>query len=160
MLVDYSESDLSDESNGGDQMVGVAGNTPQVPQLPAPFQPKCVCDRIRIRSRVSNTNSVPNDNPAQHQGRTRSKPFIEGAYSAHVFLSVPFEYKLQKILSEIYQHFTYKYKSLHSLFPNDSDVDNDCYISLSRPLSLRYHQLKKFRSDVGSVSKHHRPYGI
>ncbi|TIA81137.1 hypothetical protein E3P98_02217 [Wallemia ichthyophaga] len=143
MLVDYSESDLSDESNGGDQMVCVAGNTPQVPQLPAPFQPK-----------------LPNDNPAQHQGRTRSKPFIEGAYSAHVFLSVPFEYKLQKILSEIYQHFTYKYKSLHSLFPNDPDVENDCYISLSRPLSLRYHQLKKFNSDVGSVSKHHRPITI
>ncbi|TIA87494.1 hypothetical protein E3P99_03150 [Wallemia hederae] len=127
MLVDYS-SDSDQE--------GVKNQNKNPPQLPAQFKP-----------------NTPNDDPAQHQGRTRSRPFMEGVYWSHVQLSVPLEYTFKSILKEIHNKLHSTYSSLHSLYPSDDDEDGDGYLSLSRPLALRHHQLGTFVGQVKDICK-------
>jgi len=61
-----------------------------LPSLPDTYDSgKATCLADTARARLS-AGIGPNDNPAQHQGRKRTRPYVDGDYDTHIYLSRPF----------------------------------------------------------------------
>lgn len=93
----------------------------------------------------------------------RSRPYVDGEYNTHVYLScalipilqtslfsykltrdaVSISWKLSKILETIIAQLPPSPNPIHSLLPN-------LHISLTRPVPLRRHQIQPFRDELAS----------
>jgi hypothetical protein len=95
---------------------------------------------------------VPVDNPALHQGRRRSAPFVEGQWVAHIFvpLAVTASSPLRTLLVDVIGAARAGVPALHAL-------DGELHISLTRPLYLRAHQRAEVLRAVQALAATHAP---
>ena len=102
---------------------------------------------------------MPVDNPALHQGRTRSAPHVEGQWASYVF--VPLRVNRRSTLGRLLRETLAKAKeitpTLHQI-GNDIEGqgipdDMELRISLTRPIYLRTHQREEFRIAVRTIAK-------
>ncbi|WRT65611.1 uncharacterized protein IL334_002556 [Kwoniella shivajii] len=97
----------------------------------------------RLPSLPDSFHTAPKDDPSLHQGRSRTRPFVDGEYNSHVYLSLDIPSKLRLILEQVISTFqeelpTYTiHSSLSSL-----------HISLTHPLPLRRDQIIPFRDQL------------
>ncbi|WWC68721.1 uncharacterized protein I206_102655 [Kwoniella pini CBS 10737] len=83
------------------------------------------------------------DDPSLHQGRKRTRPYVDGEYNAHVYLSLSIPSSLRKVLEEILT-------SLQDQIPNHEiySLVSSLHISLTNSLPLRRHQIIPFRNEL------------
>jgi hypothetical protein len=95
---------------------------------------------------------VPVDDPAMHQGRKRSTPFVEGQWVAHIFvpLAVPASSPLRTLLVDVIGAARARVPVVHAL-------DGELHISLTRPLYLRAHQRAEVLRTVHALAVTHAP---
>ncbi|EJU03142.1 hypothetical protein DACRYDRAFT_115389 [Dacryopinax primogenitus] len=159
-LVDYADDDDDDDDNHRAQQPKPRKQK-KLPSLSETFLP-----------------SMPVDEPHKHQGRTRTTPFVQGQYCAHVY--IPLE------VGELEEGFRYLMKrakglcpTLHSLLdppappPTDSlepsnplesqDTDSaiqELHISLTRPIFLRSSERAAFLASVRSLLSSHKSFEL
>ncbi|WVQ74545.1 hypothetical protein IAR50_004146 [Cryptococcus sp. DSM 104548] len=120
-LVDYSSDDDSEAY-----------------KRPSPPPPK----RARkLPSLPATFDTTPKDDPSLHQGRTRSRPFVDGEYDTHVYLSLDIPPLLLSTLKDLLSSLPPTANPLHPLLPS-------LHISLTRPLPFRRDQTKSFADQL------------
>jgi hypothetical protein len=103
---------------------------------------------------------VPIDNPAQHQGRVRTTPHVEGQYVAHIYVSlvVERESSLNKVLLDVLADARARVPTLKDLWSTgDLSKKPELHVSLSRPIYLRAHQRESLKSAVKNISRQFPP---
>jgi len=103
--------------------------------------------------------SVPNDNPALHQGRIRTTPHIEGQFAAHVYVSLTLSRRSQfyKTIQDILSDAKASVPPLHDIWSAGAGL-LELHISLSRPIFLRAHQREEFKRAVKNIAKSQKPF--
>jgi hypothetical protein len=120
---------------------------------------------------------TPVDNPALHQGRTRTSPHVEGQFAAYVYVPVFVDARsaLGKLLNEVASHAKeitpelWDVGFLDNHEEGDVDVEGnrkrrrttgerELHVSLSRPTYLRAHQRDELKRAVKALAKNHTPY--
>jgi hypothetical protein len=102
---------------------------------------------------------VPVDNPALHQGRTRSTSHVEGQWAAYVYVPLTIERwnKLGSILKEVICTAKQVVEGLHVVGDN-KDEETELHISLTRPIYLRTHQREDLKKAVRAVAHNFSVY--
>ncbi|WVO13235.1 hypothetical protein L204_100848 [Cryptococcus depauperatus] len=122
-LVDYDSSSSED----GEQSLTSQSQSPKrqkkLPVLPSTFD-------LALK-----------DDLSLHQGRTRSRPFVEGEYNTHLYLSLTIPDALLAVLKDVIASLPPFTHPIHPLLPK-------LHISLTRPLPLRRHQIQSFRDKL------------
>ncbi|WWC97052.1 hypothetical protein V866_003929 [Kwoniella sp. B9012] len=92
--------------------------------------------------------TAPKDDPSLHQGRRRTRPYVDGEYNAHVYLSFKPSSGLRAVLEEILRSIQDELPNhtIHSLF-------SSLHISLTHPLPLRRDQILPFRNSLAGRLK-------
>ncbi|KAJ9099822.1 hypothetical protein QFC21_003822 [Naganishia friedmannii] len=120
----------------------------------------------RMLSLFISCHLAPVDDPTEHQGRSRSRRWIEGDWNAHVYLKLKVSAALRAVLNDTIQQAQdelsksgYPYM-IHSLYDTSSkgprsaspstfkehvapppSTQKELHISLTHPLPLRIHQV-------------------
>jgi Uncharacterised conserved protein len=171
-LVSYSSSDDSDtESQPAPPLKKKYANSPYtVTQCSFPAR------KLPVLS-TSLQPPTPVDNPALHQGRTRTSPHVEGQFAAYVYVPVFVDARsaLGKLLNEVASHAKeitpelWDVGFLDNHEEGDVDVEGnrkrrrttgerELHVSLSRPTYLRAHQRDELKRAVKALAKNHTPY--
>ncbi|KAJ8658737.1 hypothetical protein O0I10_005461 [Lichtheimia ornata] len=95
-----------------------------------------------LPSFLSSTSS-PRDDPIEHRGRVRKQPHMENSWATYVYLEVPVNDEIQRIID----HITH-YDNVHPIIDEE---EKRLHISLSRCIYLKHHQLEPF---VQSIRDH------
>ena len=121
-------------------------------------------------------STVPVDNPALHQGRTRSQPHVDGNWPSHIYIPVSLSDavnpKLLKVLRRAVADARRLVPELHSYLdsaassrsPGDKRADRQdggiqLHISLSRAIFVRAHQREIIKKAVRqSITNFVRPW--
>ncbi|KZO96969.1 hypothetical protein CALVIDRAFT_563601 [Calocera viscosa TUFC12733] len=127
---------------------------------------------------------VPIDNPALHQGRVRTVPFVQGQWCAHVYVPVDLSPSLHTTLLNLLARAQALCPTLHSLLdppapaslaapatptptstPTARTEDRDsppseAHISLTRPLFLHTSQRPSFLTSIRAALKQHSAFDI
>lgn len=105
---------------------------------------------------------VPVDNPALHQGRTRSMPFVEGQWAAYVYVPIfiAATSPLRVLLADILTTSRASVPDLHTI-PEDVECTSrktfELHVSLSRPIYLRAHQRQDLKQAVQGIASRSPP---
>ncbi|KAG8949780.1 poly(U)-specific 3'-to-5' RNA exonuclease [Tulasnella sp. 424] len=109
------------------------------------------------------TLSAPADDPSKHQGRIRSRPFVDGQFAAHVYVPIKLGHasrRLHKTIIRLVDHIRDLVPEMHSLVPDTRNGTKagpngspSLHISLSRPIYLRAHHRDDFRVGVQSAAR-------
>jgi U6 snRNA phosphodiesterase len=102
----------------------------------------------------------PVDDPALHQGRIRSSPFVEGQWAAYVYAPIRLGPRspLRRFLSDVITHSKDLAPTLHSsVDAKNGDRDIELHISLTRPIYLRAHQREELRRSVKRIAESNAP---
>ncbi|KAF8895308.1 hypothetical protein BD779DRAFT_1608922 [Infundibulicybe gibba] len=106
----------------------------------------------------------PIDDPAQHQGRTRSQPHVEGQFAAHVYISItlPHHASLHALIRGIAREAQKTVPALHStwLSADKGKAPLELHISLSRPTFLWAHQREELKRAVKALAATHSPFPV
>ncbi|PPR07102.1 hypothetical protein CVT24_010938 [Panaeolus cyanescens] len=105
----------------------------------------------------------PVDNPALHQGRTRSTPHVEGQFAAHVYvtLSLATNSRLKQLVQSILTDAKKDVPTIHETWQVDpSDKKPELHISLSRPIFLWANQREELRLAVKQLAKKNKPFVV
>lgn len=103
---------------------------------------------------------APADNPALHQGRIRTTPYVEGQFAAYVYVSLPLAHHtlLHKLVQDILRDARKDTPTLRDIWPNvDAAALPELHVSLSRPIFLRAHQREDLKKAVKTIAKTHKP---
>lgn len=111
-LVNYSSSS-DDEENSMEPVQKKI-------KLPMPFKTK-----------LSSKRDQKEENPAEHQGRKRQIPHIEGNWSCHVYIDC---YHLKDIFREYFNHIKANLK--------DIEIIETPHVSLSKNFIIKYHWIE------------------
>jgi len=101
---------------------------------------------------------TPIDNPADHQGRVRTTPHVDGNWAAHVYVSISVNKscRLHSLLNAVITEAQQSLPSLQSLISGGDNKRNiELHVSLSRPIFIRAHQKEELRRAIKQLS--HRP---
>lgn len=101
---------------------------------------------------------VPIDNPAEHQGRVRGTPYVEGQWCAHVYVSVgiPHASSLGRLLHDVLRSAQSEVPCMKPLI-EEKDAIHELHISLSRPIYLRAHQREDLKKAVRTLGLGQKP---
>lgn len=104
-------------------------------------------------------SKAPVDDPALHEGRTRTTPYAEGQWAAYVYVPVNINSKtpLRKLLDDIHRSAQEKAPTLHRI-GTAIGRDLELHISLTRPIYLRAHQREDLRRAVKMIAGAHKPF--
>jgi hypothetical protein len=107
---------------------------------------------------LSSTLTVqkPVDDPALHQGRTRSSPFVEGQWAAYVYVPVRLdsESSFDRVLAAAVRAAQLQVPTLHPLGIRQGRKNAvELHISLSRPIYLRAHQRADLEHAVQALAE-------
>lgn len=103
--------------------------------------------------------SAPPDDPSKHQGRTRSRPYVDGDYYTHVYIALELPPAFCQTLLELVDetrrlcpHITL-HSFLESRGPPGGDEADDAalHVSLTHPLPLRRSQIDAFGTEVAAA---------
>jgi hypothetical protein len=126
---------------------------------PAPPPPQKKRKLPRLSSSLS--LSVPVDDPAKHQGRVRTTPFVEGQWAAYVYVPIRLDElpHLRKLLSDTIRMARAKVPALHPLGTTaDGEKAAELHISISRVLYIRKHQHDELKRAVKALAQSCPPY--
>ena len=106
------------------------------------------------------TLAAPIDNPALHQGRTRTTPHVEGQYAAYVYLPVSLDdnKSLRDLMDRVLLYARELEPALVSSFSTSNDVPCELHVSLTRTIYLRSHQRDELRRAVKAIAHTIDPY--
>jgi len=96
------------------------------------------------------------DDPTAHQGRRRLQPHVEGQFAGHVYVSVPLNAKMCKVLHAALNLAKDKVPEIHSLLGDNAK--HPLHISLSRPIYLRAHQREEFKRAIRRLASESTPF--
>ncbi|KAK4687613.1 U6 snRNA phosphodiesterase, partial [Tremellales sp. Uapishka_1] len=99
--------------------------------------------------------SGPKDDPELHQGRSRSRPYVQGDYNAHIYLDLRIPKSLCDLVDELIRKAELLLPSPETLHPFPS-----LHISLTHPLPLRRSQIPAFQSDLTSALRGLPPFRL
>ena len=104
--------------------------------------------------------ATPTDDPAQHQGRVRSSPHIDGRWACHLYVPVVSEIgeRLGEVLSSAFRSARAIVPTLHPIGLDGSRWK--LHISLSRPTFLWTHQREEFKNTVRRVAASHKGWAL
>lgn len=112
---------------------------------------------------LSSTVAVraPIENPALHQGRTRTVPHVDGQYASYVYvpLKVPRRSSLYKFLREVIATAKVDVPTLYSIGISIDDASDETTdeaelrISLTRPIYLRAHQREEVKTAIRAIAR-------
>ena len=104
--------------------------------------------------------ATPTDNPADHQGRVRGSPHIDGRWACHLYVPVVSETgeTLGEVLSGAIQSARAKVPALHPIGQDGGRWE--LHISLSRPTFLWTHQREEFKNTVRRVAASHQGWTL
>ncbi|KAF8606819.1 hypothetical protein BDV93DRAFT_327465 [Ceratobasidium sp. AG-I] len=118
--------------------------------------------RLRLCQRKQKSTlfvPAPVDDPSKHQGRTRSIPYVEGQFVAHVYIPIKLEGELLLMLREVIQSAQAANPAWYSLLDPTLNTETEqlpskcsAHLSLSRPVALRAHQRDDFRKEVRKIT--------
>ncbi|EPQ54718.1 hypothetical protein GLOTRDRAFT_94143 [Gloeophyllum trabeum ATCC 11539] len=149
------------------------------PRTDVPSPPPPVKKRKLPALSSSLKPSTPVDNPALHQGRIRTAPYIEGQYAAYVYVPVILEpaSKLLRLVRKAYKEAKKSVPILHPIDASfrglksekasdtscvesafDPSVPHELHVSLSRPIFLRAHQRDELTRAVRSITLSHSSF--
>jgi len=135
-LVSYSDSSSEDDARS---------NSPTSPEkLPTAAQKKRKLPPLATHLTVA----APIDDPAQHQGRVRTTPHVDGQWAAHVYVPVSAGRSLVR---------TAFARALESVPNLQALGGGELHISLTRPVYLRAHQREEIKRAVRAVARAHAP---
>ena len=106
--------------------------------------------------------STPVDDPAQHDGRMRTMPFVEGQWAAYVYAPVSVNPKspLSRLMGDILGSACTTVPTLRAVNAVTSDRQVDLHVSLSRPIYIRAHQRDELKRAVKAIAGAHHPYAL
>ncbi|KAK6907250.1 hypothetical protein I203_101240 [Kwoniella mangroviensis CBS 8507] len=92
--------------------------------------------------------TAPKDDRSLHQGRRRTRPYVDGDYNAHVYLSLKSSSGFRAVLEGIL-------RSIQDELPNHTihSLLSSLHISLTHPLPLRRDQILPFRNSLAGRLK-------
>ncbi|KAL4080839.1 hypothetical protein J3A83DRAFT_4355776 [Scleroderma citrinum] len=115
--------------------------------------------------------TVPVDNPAEHQGRIRSFPHVEGQYATYIYVPLVLDpgEALYNLVTEMVCKAREEVKGLWAIGEvEDNELGSDIHsktmanlelhISLSLPILLRAHQREEFKQAVRRVAQSVPPF--
>ncbi|WVW80048.1 hypothetical protein I302_102021 [Kwoniella bestiolae CBS 10118] len=146
-LVEYdssSDSDPDPDQEHEDRQIISNGRTKPKDQKRSESDEMIVRPMKRQRTLPSlpdTFETAPKDDPSLHQGRRRTRPYVDGEYNTHVYLSLSIPTGLRMILEEVLKAIQDELPThtMHSLL-------SSLHISLTHPLPLRRHQIIPFRN--------------
>ncbi|KAF8158233.1 hypothetical protein B0H34DRAFT_797644 [Crassisporium funariophilum] len=168
-LVSYASSDDEDKSDHATSME---------PIEPPPSKKRHVAQSFKYQHSVfilsSSSRKLPPisssiiapgpiDNPALHQGRTRTRPHVEGQFAAHVYVSLALSRQslLYRLLQDIFVDAKKTVPTLLEISPaQDSPQRPELHISISRPIFLRAHQREDLKRAVKKLAKAQKPFTV
>ncbi|WWD16603.1 hypothetical protein CI109_101031 [Kwoniella shandongensis] len=145
-LVDY-DSSSSSSSCEDEKHSGATSSIVDAGKRIAPLKSQSPAKRQRkLPSLPSTFDTTPKDDPSLHQGRKRSRPFVDGEYNAHVYLSLPIPASLRNTLTSLLSTLS----TLSTLLPSHTihPLLPSLHISLTHSLPLRRHQIAPFRDQL------------
>lgn len=106
--------------------------------------------------------STPVDDPAQHDGRMRTIPFVEGQWAAYVYVPVSVHPKspLSRLMGDIMGSASTAVPTLRAVGAVASNRQVDLHISLSRPIYIRAHQRDELKRSVKAIAEAHHTYAL
>ncbi|KAJ6620744.1 U6 snRNA phosphodiesterase Usb1 [Mycena sp. CBHHK59/15] len=87
------------------------------------------------------------DDPSIHQGRIRTKPHVDGQFSAHIYASVALD-----------RGSTLFNPTFNDFWSSPDTRKPELHISLSRPIYLRAHQREDLKRAVRRVAEKNSPF--
>ncbi|KAF8630831.1 hypothetical protein AX17_005190 [Amanita inopinata Kibby_2008] len=106
---------------------------------------------------------APVDNPALHQGRTRTHPHVDGQHATHVYISLRVKKRsaMCQLLRDVLADAKKSVPSLKEILQlegeDDASKNQELHVSLSRPIYLRAHQREDFKRDIKQIARRHKP---
>lgn len=107
---------------------------------------------------ASLTLPTPVDDPAQHQGRLRTVPHVEGQYATYIYVPLVLHPSdaLYTLIEDALAVARTHLPALHAIGKQERDQDTaarwSLHISLSRPLYLRAHQRDEFKRAIKEMA--------
>ncbi|WWC60210.1 uncharacterized protein I303_102776 [Kwoniella dejecticola CBS 10117] len=134
-LVDYNSSSSSEDATGGSARRRNSKRENESKALPTAKRQK------KLPSLPETFDTGPKDDPSKHQGRRRTRPYVDGEYNAHLYLSLKIPSGFRTVLEDVLSVFQEEVPShkIHSLL-------SSLHISLTHPLPLRRHQIDPLRA--------------
>ncbi|ORX33636.1 hypothetical protein BD324DRAFT_209271 [Kockovaella imperatae] len=140
-LVEY-ESDESEDEKPPENTVLPVKTSKRAPRSPGELHIQSVSSPMPD---FANLPGDPRDDPSLHQGRKRTRPFVDGDHDAHVYISLSVSNRLRQALENIIAR-------ARVLCPNITLVSllesQYLHISLTHPLPLRRSQIEPVASSV------------
>jgi hypothetical protein len=100
---------------------------------------------------------VPIDNPALHQGRTRTTSHVDGNWAAHVYVSIAIarSHALYSLLETVVIEAQRRVPTFRSFMSDQNDKKHqlELHISLTHPFFIRAHQKEELRRVVRKLAK-------
>jgi U6 snRNA phosphodiesterase len=160
LLVDYDSEDGSEGSG-----VSTGGNEENC----ATFQPLVVKRFVHFHNTSQNhlstdrklpalsttlTGTAHTDDPSLHQGRTRTRPHVDGQWAAHVYVCLRLHRSAKDMISRIVADAMMRVQELQPL----SDVERgELHVSLTRPIYLLEHQRRDLVQEVSRIARCTQP---
>lgn len=100
----------------------------------------------------------PIDDPALHQGRTRTTPHVEGQWAAHIYVSIALRSSspLFNLVNDVIDLSRKRVGTLEEIGAPEAGR-RELHVSLSRPVFLRAHQRQELKDAVRNIARGHRP---
>ncbi|KAK8861486.1 hypothetical protein IAR55_002307 [Kwoniella newhampshirensis] len=140
-LVDY-DSSPSSSSEDADTLENTTSRSSAQTRTAAGDPPVAKRPR-KLPALPSSFDTVPKDDPSLHQGRTRTRRYVDGEFNTHVYIPLSIPPSLRTTLNSAIS-------SLSSCLPDHTinPLIPSLHVSLTQPLPLRRHQIQSFRDEL------------
>lgn len=131
----------------------LSSSIPRGPQLNMQFRRKLPEVNAAL------TVKVPLDDPALHQGRTRTVPHVEGQFAAYVYLPVSLDdnQALRGVLEDVILYARELEPAVICIWKEGASAARELHISLTRTIYLRSHHRDELRRAVKAAARATEP---
>ncbi|KAL7419733.1 poly(U)-specific 3'-to-5' RNA exonuclease [Cryptotrichosporon argae] len=100
------------------------------------------------------------DDPSAHQGRRRSRPYVDGDYNAHVYLTLDLPPSLRPVLASLLGAARARLAARHPTLDLVAIPHDTLHVSLTHPFPLRRSQIAEFTADLARALAHARRFRL
>ncbi|KAF8517394.1 U6 snRNA phosphodiesterase Usb1 [Hysterangium stoloniferum] len=152
ILVEYESSDEEYHS----PLVSESSILPQSPIIQQKRKLPSLPSSLIIKTPISD--------PAQHQGRVRTQPHMDGQFACYVYVPITLESGgFGRLIKRALKYAIRVEPAVHPIIEDwgsqkGQDIDGELHISLTRPVYLQHHQREGFKRAVMKVAASHSPF--